>query len=102
MRTEQKIVEYLLNYILDRNYLIGLNNEEEEVVPPCSDIKAIGKELASTDVDYLFVYTPNKEFIGSIMLVYGNDIDVICDYSQKIAFLVDPVIDYVNARYEYW
>ena len=58
-----------------------------------TDAAAIFAALASTDTDRLFVATAEQmerhTYTGWVYLVWGNDVDVISDYTTNISDYLD-------------
>jgi hypothetical protein len=73
---ELKIAERLVDDILAAGHTITVNDGEEDTVIKSSSKADIMAALRTTDWDYLKI-----DGIGWIWLIWGNDCDVISDYS---------------------
>jgi len=97
-RTEMLITGRLVKAFLDAGYNLGVNDGEDTTVKDCADYKTIIGAMCTTDHDYLLVYDNGKK-IGWVMLVWGNDTDVISDLTVNLTHIVDPVSDWVESRF---
>lgn len=85
---ERQIIVKLVDVILAGGYTIGVSDGEEVVVPETANAAAILSAMCSTDMDILRVYAAGTDHratrrIGSITLIYGNDRDLISDWSWR-------------------
>lgn len=87
---EKLIVGKLVMDLLTAGCQITVNDGEEDVVRACTDATLIWPALSSTDMDYLFVCRPGETRNRSVTLVWGNDLNVISDYSIALEALVAP------------
>lgn len=97
--TEKAIVGKLVTDLLAAGLKISVFDGEETTVRRSADAKTIFEALASTDSDTLLIYrTDDPKRIGSILLIWGNDHDIISDYSDNatIESFVDPVQDFAE------
>lgn len=64
---------------------VSVFDGEDVVCPATRDRASVEKEVAQTDVTYLNFYRhadqPNR--VGTVMLVHGNENDVICDCTDN-------------------
>lgn len=92
--TERAIARKLVRSIFSvpGRYLAIYDGEETSGVI-MNEHFAYGK-LASTDSDWIIVYEGGTR-IGAICLIWGNDSDLISDYSdnEKIRAIVEPILD---------
>lgn len=85
---EKLIVGKLVTDILAAGYTLSVYDGEELPVELSADADTIFKALSSTDIDALIVNRPDGRYVGKVVLVWGNDCDVISDYSVKIEALL--------------
>lgn len=78
---EQKIAKALVDTALAKGYRISVNDGEEPVLVRSTDRYAIMQAMASTDMDIL-LFTNGQDRIGSIVLIWGNEGDLISDASD--------------------
>ena len=82
---ERRIVGRLVTDLLAAGYTMGVNDGEEDVISPtCNEAEIIFKALASTDTDCLLVRKPGTKLKSFVLLVWGNDVDVISDYGTSL------------------
>lgn len=74
--TERRIVSRLIAAALRKGYAISVNDGEEWTVRQSTDADIITNAIATTDRDTLSFRAEGKH-IGSILLIWGNDEDVI-------------------------
>lgn len=86
---EGRVIGALIDVILaDPANLIEVHDECEMAVKATRDRAAIEKETAATGITYFVVYRrpahcEGQERQGFIMLVHGNEDDVLTDYTDK-------------------
>ena len=96
---ENKILSKLVDRARSLGYQMALNDGEEWTIErtPLSDLtdEKLSEALASTGADRLRFYTVTGEVIGSVWLIYGNDEDLISDYTDKddMETFLRPVMD---------
>jgi hypothetical protein len=90
--TERKIINRLIDDALAAGYAISVNDGEETTVKQSQDRAAIRGAMATTDTDILTFWDPKggptvgvSKRLGFVWLIYGNDCDVISDYSANEA-----------------
>jgi hypothetical protein len=84
---EAVVAKRLIRIILERGYMVSINDGEEWTVELSTDRKEILPALATTGEDILRLYK-DGERAGSIWLVYGNAEDgseLIADHSDNEA-----------------
>jgi hypothetical protein len=86
---ENQIVERLVTDILAAGLTVSVYDGEEYPLRHSTDMRAIMDALASTDMDELVLHEPkNAQGLrmrkGWVSLVWGNDCDVISDYTTNI------------------
>lgn len=81
-KTAARIARKLVAALLAAGYALSVDDGEEITVRKSTDAREIIDALATTDHDYLRAYY-NGETIraGWVMLIWGNDEDVISDWS---------------------
>lgn len=62
---------------------------------PTTDRAAILAESQETDEDILLAFRDGR--CSFVLLVYGNGVDVISDYSSALEQVLEPVHTYVEA-----
>lgn len=79
--TERRIVTRLISAAMRKGYTASVNDGEEWTVRKSTDLQTILTALATTDRDTVS-FRANGKHIGSILLIWGNDEDVISDSSD--------------------
>lgn len=74
--TERRIINRLIGAALRKGYTISVNDGEDWTIRQSNDAETITNALATTDRDTLSFRAEGKH-IGSILLIWGNDEDVI-------------------------
>ncbi|RWN60173.1 hypothetical protein [Mesorhizobium sp.] len=93
---EQKIVGALIKKALGLGYLVSVYDGEEWPVKKSDDFAKITAEIAATDsTEFVFRKAEDGSKIGWLMLVHGNDEDVICDYTDNQ--LMNELVEGVDA-----
>ena len=89
---ETQILNRLVKDILKAGYLVHVMDGEEFVLRDSNSFVKIRKAMESTDEDYLFLKRDGQN-IGWVRLIYGNDNDVISDYTSvdEIEAIIDPI-----------
>lgn len=95
---EKRIVGRLVTDLLRGGCKITVNDGEEDVLEQSADADAIFKAMGSTDRDELFVHLPDpdRRHPRWVLLIWGNDVDVISDYST----ILEPLMAGANALAE--
>ncbi len=91
---EALVARKLIRRILARGWLISVYDGEEYSVKRSNCESHILRNLCQTGLDDIFVMNSNGEYLGRLMLVWGNDPDgseLIADHSvsDAITDLVD-------------
>lgn len=89
-RTERHIVDAILTAAIDtKGYLVRVDDDEEPATEWTRDRDVIRPEVAATDITYLCfaLKTPEGGIkrVGHIMLVHGNEEDLISDHTDNAA-----------------
>jgi hypothetical protein len=82
---ERQIAERIVDRALAAGYTISVYDGGEWALKRSSNRADIVAAMYSTDSDTLRFRLPNGKPVGSIMLVYGNGADVVCDYTDNEA-----------------
>lgn len=93
---EKLIVGKLVTDLLAAGYAIDVFDGEEDAIVNSTDASAIFKAMCSTDMDRLDL-TKNKKHMGWVLLIWGNDADVISDYTTNLEAIMKPVNEFVNS-----
>jgi hypothetical protein len=81
---ELEIVGRLVDIALEKNYSISVYDGEEYCLKRERDKPVILAALCSTEMDTLVLRdVDHGQRIGSIMLIWGNDLEVIADHSDN-------------------
>lgn len=83
---EAKFARKLVRTLLDRDYVVSVNDGGEWVVSRSDSFKEITDALCSTGEDSLVAYTKGGERVGWFWLVYGNadnGEELIADYTAN-------------------
>ena len=85
---EKKIVGRLITDILAAGYSVSIwNGGDDAEIISSSDTDRIFKALAASDQDEIVLYK-NRRRAGWIRLIWGNDVDVISDYTTNLEAIV--------------
>lgn len=93
---EKLIVGKLVSDLLALDCQLTVYDGEEDVVVLSRDADAIFKALSSTDSDVIRVYTPTGQRLGWVLLIWGNDRDVISDYIVSLKSLISRALDFAD------
>ncbi len=90
----RRIAEALIDKGLAHGWTISVYDGCEWTLRKSTDRAAIRSALATTDCDTLRFRDAAGEKVGIVVLIWGNDCDVISDYSDNAATgeLVDAVL----------
>ena len=92
---ERMIVGKLVRDLLAADYVITVYDGEEDALVGSTDEVAIFKALASTDTDTLRVSKRGAAGgkFSFVLLVWGNDCDIISDYGISLEDVVRPALN---------
>jgi hypothetical protein len=93
---ERRIVGRLVEALLAAGYSLGVNDGEERTITNSKDADAIYKALASTDSDTLIAHFPDSDREAGVLLIWGNDVDVISDYHTSLEPVLAPINDWIG------
>lgn len=79
IRAERAIAHALLRRILKAGYSVRVH-DGEKAHPLTSSFEAAWDAMGETDEDTLLIFDEDGTQIGGIMLVWGNDEDLVSDY----------------------
>ena len=82
---EARIARKIVKDALANGWTVSVNDGEDWVVKRSDDSRAILAALCSTDSDTLRLRDAAGERVGDILLIWGNDDDVISDHSDNAA-----------------
>ena len=85
---ERDIAGRLVTLLLDDGYLVSVDDGEEITLERSADAQEIRKYLCSTGQDTLFLHRRDNQACGWILLIWGNNDDLISDYTVNL----EPVI----------
>ena len=85
---EKIIVGKLVADLLAQDCLLTVYDGGEDVVVLSNDAETIFKALASTDSDVIRVTTATGQRLGWVLLIWGNDCDIISDYNLSLDSLI--------------
>lgn len=81
---ERQIIARLVSDVLASGASIMVNDGEEDVTGYSRDPAEIFGAMSSTDMERLFILRDtgrDAKKLGWVLLIYGNDADVISDYT---------------------
>jgi hypothetical protein len=84
---EERIARACIAELLEHGFSIDVNDGEETTLTACTDPAAILAAMFSTDEDYLHARRntgPDRFLHGWVRFIYGNDCDVISDYTTNL------------------
>ena len=84
----------LIRAALKAGYVISVYDGEAFALKRSAKFEEISKALASTDYDVLHFRDATGERVGTATLIWGNEDDVISDWSDNAAMeaLMRPII----------
>jgi hypothetical protein len=85
--TEKTIAKKLVELAIEQGYTVSVFDGEEYPVKRSRNVEVIINALGSTDHDTLTIRKPEQLAkdvpVGSIVLIWGNDRDLISDYTDN-------------------
>ena len=91
---EARIARKIVKDALANGWTVSVNDGEEWTVKRSADSRAILAALCSTDSDILRLRDEAGDRVGDIMLIWGNDEDLISDHSDN-----DAMTAFMAGRY---
>lgn len=83
IKTEQSIARAVLKRILAAGYSVAVY-DGEETHPQTTSQRVAWSQMGETDEDRLYVYARDDDYdgyIGNILLIWGNDFDLVSDWA---------------------
>lgn len=93
---EKIIVGRLVTDLLAAGYKLRVYDGEEYATDWTTDAAAIYEVLSSTEMDRLDATKDGSKIIAWIVLVWGNDTDIISDYTTSLEATMKPINEFVN------
>lgn len=92
---EREIAEKVVDAFLAANRLVSVFDGEEYPVKRSRDKAAIMEALGSTDADALVVRDADGKRLGQVVLIWGNDIDLVSDWTDAPAIndVLEPILN---------
>jgi hypothetical protein len=97
---EQAHARALVRWLLNRNLSVQVKDEEETLLAPSTDEKAILAELAHSGENFLRAFNQAGDHVGTFYLIWGNDPDgseLVADCSAND--LCDEACDAIAGAY---
>jgi len=95
IKRETLIARKAVRCLLDAGYSVGVYDGEATALKPTTDRRAIYNAMASTDEDWLLADRNGQE-AGWVRLIYGNDTDLISDYTVSLEDAIKPACEYAE------
>jgi len=100
---EKRIIVRLVNDLINAGKVLNVDNGGDSMELPafssCAD--TVLNAMAETDVEHLIVSTRACPGIrSSILLVYGNGIDLISDYGMSLHPIIEPIFAWIESMPE--
>lgn len=83
--TERRIARALINGAIKRGWSVSVYDGQEWTLRNVCALATVTDALATTDSDTLHFTNPNMVGVGQVLLIWGNDEDVISDHSDNAA-----------------
>jgi hypothetical protein len=93
---ERQITYKLIDTLLHAGYALSVNDGEETTLKNSTTREDILTALNTTGQDYIIVSKDSKR-IGQVYVVWGNDRDLISDYSSCLDSVLEPVMQYIES-----
>ena len=90
--TEARIARKVVKAILDYGFTVSVNDGEETTLVKSSKAKEIHEAMNSTDHDILYVHGTDGVKIGFILFVWGNEEEVVSDYSDILEGVISQIL----------
>lgn len=100
---ERTIARATVNALLAAGFKLNINNggDDDELPAFTTDRAVIEAAMFASDEDRVMVRAPadanGHSWRGWVLLIYGNGIDVISDYTVNLEVPLTPVFGMVNA-----
>jgi hypothetical protein len=107
-KLERKIANRLVETLLGCGYAISIDDGENETAP-MTDQTRIVNDMAAVSMERLYVWrndakhdgeqiTMSRVRHGWVLMVYGNEIDVLTDYTTNLEGDIKPVNDWIYSK----
>lgn len=90
---EQRIIRRLVSLLIEQGRFLTVFDGEEEVVKRTLDAERVLRAVGATDVTTLIASAKDSSsFDGKVILVHGNEAEVIADCSIALEGTVNAVL----------
>ncbi|ACD21593.1 hypothetical protein [Paraburkholderia phytofirmans] len=102
-KTESRIARRVVSALLAAGYGISIDDGEAET-PVLHEERKIIREMSATCSDRIYVWTRDSvadaetRRNGWVLMVYGNGIDVLTDYTTNLEATLKPVNDWIYSE----
>lgn len=83
--TERRITRALINGAIQRGWTVSAHDGDAWTVKNATAVATVTNQLATTGSDRLHFTNADQVGVGQIILIWGNDEDVISDHSDNAA-----------------
>lgn len=93
---EKKIITCIVQEAIKKGFLLTIYDGDAHPIKGSNDEAAIMKELFACDEEWIILHDQDKQWVGSMLFIYGNDgYDVVADYSwtEKDGRNTHPVME---------
>lgn len=89
--TERRIITRIIRKALKVGYSVSVYDGQAWALSKSTDFEAITAEVHATDLTQLRFRLSGGAIVGSVILIHGNDEDVVHDMTdnEAMAFLTD-------------
>lgn len=101
---ERAVIRHAASAILAAGYRLRLHDGETWATALTDSLDTVMREVWACDMERLYVWVPSSDpgndgkYIGSLMLVYGNDgWDVIADHSVALEDVLQTTYAYAES-----
>lgn len=102
-QVEREVATHLIDAALAHNWTVSVYDGEAWCLKRSSNRDDILAAIASTDADNIRFRDADGRNMGMVVLVWGNDQDIIADYTLddggKFERFMDAVCEWVNTRF---
>lgn len=89
---ERELATRAVDALLAAKLSISVWDGEAFALRRSTDRAAILAALGTTDDDRLYAYS-NGVRLGSVWLIWGNDCDLLSDWSESLDRIIEPLLD---------
>lgn len=93
---EKSITNRLMGCIMSGKTSVSVWDGEEWMLKKETNRDKVKDIIGDTDQTQMRIHDMDGNYLGWIMLVHGNDWDMICDYSVELESMLKPVNDWVD------